>query len=43
MIPMNVEVFERARAGDIDGVRARLLENRDATLADPIAGFRGYW
>lgn len=41
MIPMNVEVFERARAGDIDGVRARLLENRDANIADPIAAFRG--
>ena len=40
MIPFNAELFRRARAGEVDGVRGRLLENRDATLADPVAAFR---
>ena len=40
VIPFNAEVFRRAKAGDVDGVRGLLRESRDAILADPIAGIR---
>ena len=40
VIPFNAEVFRRAKAGDVDGVRGMLGESRDTILADPIAGIR---
>lgn len=41
MIPLNLEAFRHARAGDVEGLRRALQKIREAILADPIASVRG--